>query len=216
MRKQLALCCRSRAHVIRLVAAQIGLSPAAEPSDQCRRGTSAVPARSRRRCEAAQCIVRRRFMLVCACVGHACRDVRGAIAHACACVPVSPQRAREHTACMMWRMQTRVRRRRCRSGRRRRSWCRRRRRRRSRPACANSLLHVAAHVRTPFGQSQRRSASVPPRKPPPAAPAPSQRGPGADVSSSVYCASAPMHLCVGIGMRAIMCVCHREYLCMCP
>jgi len=44
MRKQLALCCRSRAHIIRLVAAQIGLSPGAEPSDQCRRGPSAVPA----------------------------------------------------------------------------------------------------------------------------------------------------------------------------
>jgi hypothetical protein len=197
MRKQLAPCCRSCAHTIRPVAAPIGLSPAAETSASA----GAVQARSRRRCEQLSVL----------CVGahasvrgnrHACHHVRVSsriLVH----VPVSPQRAREHPACMMWRMQMRVRRRRCRSRRRRRSWCRRRRRRRSRPACANSLLHVAAHVRTPFGQSQRRSASVPPRKPPPA-PAPSQRGPGADVSSSVYCASAPMHLCVGIGMRAIM------------
>ena len=88
MRKQLAPCCRSRAHTIRPVAAQIGVSPAAETSTSA----GAVPARSRRRCEAAQCIVRRR-----PCIGaweSACVpwcDVRH---RACLCMC-----AREPTAC---------------------------------------------------------------------------------------------------------------------
>jgi hypothetical protein len=91
MRKQLALCCRSRAPTI-------GLSPSADV-DQYRRSPGAVP---RRRCQAARCHYARGPMIVCLCVRVGmCRGVC-VLVHACACVPVGP------TACMTWRMQPQI------------------------------------------------------------------------------------------------------------
>ena len=42
-------------------------------------------------------------MVLRGCVGILCRDVSAAIVHACACVSVSPQRARGPTMCLIWR-----------------------------------------------------------------------------------------------------------------
>ena len=162
MRKKLVLCCRSRAP--HHSASRSAHRP------QSRRGCGPVSAQSqrgpRRRCEQLAAILRERPSLR----AQACAWVSAVVCvrhRACLCM-----RAREPTACMIWRMQTR--------------------------AyvdvgagvgasvgegvgvdvgagvgvsvgagvglhAPNSLFYVAAHVRPPFRQSQRRSASVPAR-----------------------------------------------------